>query len=664
MTPAWEAMLPSSARLRIIGLIAFAMAPIIGLAGWDMAQRRAETAAHIGASVRATAHTVAQNLADQIVATKGLLAVLAPAIAEARTDAAACARLLALAVEANPHHDVLSLVEAGDAVRCASRPFAQPAVLWGAEPFRTAPQAVAPVGGALIVVSHRLAGPEGALLTAGLDLSRFGGGAERARLPNGGVMALFDRDGTVIARAPAEPGWVGRSVADSGVFAAARGDAEVLAETRGFDGAPVLAAVAPVPEVGGRGLFVSVAVPAAAVHGPIDGALGHGLAAFGMALAVSGGIAVWMVRRTILIPLARLGQAVAGVAAGDDAARAGPDYPTGDTGKLLRGFDALADRLQARGRAVQDGEERFHLATLAAEDGIWDWDLRTGAVRFSPRCRAMLGYTADELPDRFDAWSTVILDEDRAVALALLDDYNAGRAPEFRAALRFRHKDGSVRLIEVHAIHQKDDGGAVARLVGANTDITEARRTREQLDGGRRLLETIAWAHTAFFQEPHMTRLAASLLDRFVTLTGSAYGFIGEVLTAEDGSPYLHTFALTNISWNDETEALYAEKAAMGFEFRRIDTLYGAVLKSGDIVIANQPASDPRSGGLPAGHPPLSTFLGLPLRSGERMIGVVGLANRWGGYDSELVAFLAPLAATCGVLIEARRAAMPAAGFR
>jgi hypothetical protein len=77
------------------------------------------------------------------------------------------------------------------------------------------------------------------------------------------------------------------------------------------------------------------------------------------------------------------------------------------------------------------------------------------------------------------------------------------------------------------------------------------------------------------------------------------------------------------------------------------------VLKTGQLVISNHPASDPRSGGLPKGHPPLNAFLGLPFYGGGKLLGLVGIANRDRGYDDNMANALHPFLATCGNLIQA-----------
>jgi len=150
--------------------------------------------------------------------------------------------------------------------------------------------------------------------------------------------------------------------------------------------------------------------------------------------------------------------------------------------------------------------------------------------------------------------------------------------------------------------------------------------------------------------------LFEDLLAALLKLSKSEYGFIGETLVDENGKPFLRTYAITNIAWNDETQRFYDENVRKGLEFRNLDTLFGLVMTTEAPVIANDPATDVRRGGLPKGHPALDTFLGLPLRSGGSMVGMLGVANRSGGYDDELVCALDPLVQTCANAVFALRA--------
>jgi PAS domain S-box-containing protein len=145
--------------------------------------------------------------------------------------------------------------------------------------------------------------------------------------------------------------------------------------------------------------------------------------------------------------------------------------------------------------ALRESEERFHLAVRGGNDGISDWDLRTGRIWFSARWKEMLGYREDELDDTLEMWAGVIFEEDRIATLKLVEDYNQGRVPNFLATQRFRHKQGHTCYILSRAIHQKDEQGVPVRLVGAHTDITEMKRieasVRDQVVFLSTLLDTI-----------------------------------------------------------------------------------------------------------------------------------------------------------------------------
>ena len=196
----------------------------------------------------------------------------------------------------------------------------------------------------------------------------------------------------------------------------------------------------------------------------------------------------------------------------------------------------------------------------------------------------------------------------------------------------------------------------------------EGKQVRTDLEKSNRLLEAITWIQTQFLADSEPAILFDGMLDRLLELTDSEYGFIGEILFAADGSPmmeesymkfrgrpYLKTHAITNIAWNEETRAFYAKNAPKGMEFHNLKTLFGAVIVTGQPVIANSPSTDPRRGGIPEGHPPLNAFLGVPFFKETEITGMVGIANREGGYNQVMVDYLQPLLATFSRIIEAYR---------
>jgi PAS domain S-box-containing protein len=185
-------------------------------------------------------------------------------------------------------------------------------------------------------------------------------------------------------------------------------------------------------------------------------------------------------------------------------------------------------------------------------------------------------------------------------------------------------------------------------------DITSRKRDEEAIWRSNALLHAVSRAQSQFISNAASTALFDETLVAVLKLTDSEYGFVGEVLHTPQGAPYLRTYAISDIGWDAASRALY-EQYAPSMEFYNLDTLFGAVLTTGKTVIANTPAEDTRSGGLPPGHPAMESFLGLPVCQGGEMVGMIGLANRPGGYNIAIEEYLQPLVLTCGLLIEAYR---------
>lgn len=77
------------------------------------------------------------------------------------------------------------------------------------------------------------------------------------------------------------------------------------------------------------------------------------------------------------------------------------------------------------------------------------------------------------------------------------------------------------------------------------------------------------------------------------------------------------THAITNVGWTPELRQWYADSRDTGLVFQNMGTLFGHVIRSSEAVVSNEPAGDPRATGVPAGHPAVNSFLGVPLLTGE-----------------------------------------------
>ena len=169
-----------------------------------------------------------------------------------------------------------------------------------------------------------------------------------------------------------------------------------------------------------------------------------------------------------------------------------------------------------------------------------------------------------------------------------------------------------------------------------------------------KLLESIGRCLMLYIDTRDTARVFDTMLTILLELTQSEYGFIGEVLQLQDGQRYLKTHAISNVAWDVVTKDLF-QRAAPNLEFFNLKTLFGAVITTSKVVIANDPAHDPRSTGTPPGHPPLTHFLGIPYFYGTELVGMVGIANRPGGYAESLVEQLQPFLAACAQIVAGYR---------
>lgn len=125
--------------------------------------------------------------------------------------------------------------------------------------------------------------------------------------------------------------------------------------------------------------------------------------------------------------------------------------------------------------------ERFDLAINGTRDGLWDWNLITNEIYFSPRWKTMLGYSDEELPNALETWSALVHPDDLSDAEAAIEISIANPEIVYENIHRLRHKEG-------HYIWNLDRGQVIfdetnqaVRMVGFHTDITQRQLLLEEI---------------------------------------------------------------------------------------------------------------------------------------------------------------------------------------
>ncbi len=162
--------------------------------------------------------------------------------------------------------------------------------------------------------------------------------------------------------------------------------------------------------------------------------------------------------------------------------------------------------------ALRVSERRLHLATKAANVGLWEWDLQTNAVWFSSEWKRQIGYEDHEILNHFETWQSLVHPDDLEPAQARVKAYIKEPWPNFENEFRFRHKDGSYRWILAQASLSPDAQGKLTRVLGSHIDITERKRAEESLRTSREQLRALA-ARLQSVREEERTRIAREIHD-------------------------------------------------------------------------------------------------------------------------------------------------------
>ncbi len=276
--------------------------------------------------------------------------------------------------------------------------------------------------------------------------------------------------------------------------------------------------------------------------------------------------------------------------------------------------------------ALRESERRYRNIIETASEGILIIDSEVRISYANKKIAEMLGYSLEELTGKF-LWD--FADEiGRSILKQNLKKRRQGINEVYE--LKLICKDGSPlwALISPKALFDKE-GGFTGSL-GMFTDITERKQEECRINRYNLILEGINRIFRNVVQAKTEEELGNTCLSVALEVTGSQFGFINEIGT--DG--LLHDIAKSELAWErcliyDKTghQRLPRDFAVHG--------LYGSVISNREGFFTNDPPSHPDSIGLPQGHPPLKSFLGVPLVQEGKTVGLIAVANREGGYTCE-----------------------------
>ena len=197
--------------------------------------------------------------------------------------------------------------------------------------------------------------------------------------------------------------------------------------------------------------------------------------------------------------------------------------------------------------SLRESEERYALAVLGANEGLWDWNLKTNQFYYSPRWKSMLGCEENEIQTSPDEWFNRIHPEDRVRVKDEMAAHHGGLTPHFENEHRMLHKDGTYRWMLARGIAVRDAQGKAYRMAGSQTDITEGKVADVLTGLPNRILFMDRLGRSverAKYRKGYLFAVFFLDLDRFKVVNDSLGHLIGDQLliaTARRLQTCLHT---------------------------------------------------------------------------------------------------------------------------
>ena len=254
-------------------------------------------------------------------------------------------------------------------------------------------------------------------------------------------------------------------------------------------------------------------------------------------------------QRVITGPIATLSSVAQQVSSEKNYALRARKSADDEIGLLIDSFNDMLSQIQRRDQSLQESEERYALAARGANDGLWDWKLSSHQIYFSSRWKEMLGYDDAEIRPDPEEWFSRIHPAERERVRAEILEHNPEAQPVFASEYRMRQKNGGYIWVLCRGIVVRDVSGALVRLAGSQSDITQGKVV-DPLTGLRNrlyFLDRLESLIQAAADEPSFAVLFLDV-DRFKVVNDSLGHEAGDRLLVEIASRLQSSVRATDVT--------------------------------------------------------------------------------------------------------------------
>ncbi|GBC60740.1 hypothetical protein DENIS_1699 [Desulfonema ishimotonii] len=187
----------------------------------------------------------------------------------------------------------------------------------------------------------------------------------------------------------------------------------------------------------------------------------------------------------------------------------------------IRQLEQEVNALRRSNAALRQSEKRYRFAMEAANEGLWDWNLKTNEVYFTPRYYTMLGYRPYEMPPAFTTWKNLLHPGDRETTLGVLNDYLAQKRKTFEVEFRIKTKSGEWRwILGKGKIVEWDDAGKPVRLIGVHADIHRHKQQEARINQLNTVLHTMREVSHLILREKDRKQMIQGICDTLIHTCG------------------------------------------------------------------------------------------------------------------------------------------------
>ncbi|MHC6646974.1 sensor domain-containing diguanylate cyclase [Alteromonas sp. HB246098] len=287
--------------------------------------------------------------------------------------------------------------------------------------------------------------------------------------------------------------------------------------------------------------------------------------------------------------------------------------------------------------------QRMRLLLEASELGTWDWNLAADVNQVNKRWCDIVGleYEYYDTSSRF--FRQLIHPADYVKVEKQLNEHIIGESKVFNTTFRMKHTNGTWVWVETYGkTVEFNAAGKAIRVAGIHRDITQRMESELHEKKKTQLLQFINKTRASYLQNNDLTMACQTVLPELIDISDSQFAFIGQMKGEGDASK-LFIHAISEIVWDSSSFSQYNEYKKRNLYFDNFDNLFGTTILTGEVTLSNASGSHPNSKGVPQGHPRISRFLGLPIKVKDRVVGMIGLANKFEPYALDDAEFLQPL---------------------